>query len=180
MRRVAATVVGLLLFAVPLVAQQGDARPRLTAEDYKRAERWMGYNTTPLVFRTTVRPNWLPDDRFWYRVTVPGGAEFVLVDPATATREPAFDHVALAATLSKAADTTYTPTTLPFTQIEFAPDGQNVQFTAADRRWTCDRPATQCTSIPASGREARARNGAAGNAQVLSPDGTDTAWRFRD
>ena len=66
--------------------------PALTADDYARAERFMGYNTTPLVFRTAVRPNWLTDDRFWYRNTVPGGAEFILVDPARATRERAFDH----------------------------------------------------------------------------------------
>ena len=26
----------------------------------------MGYNTTPLVVRSGVRPNWLPDERFWY------------------------------------------------------------------------------------------------------------------
>jgi len=64
MRRVAVSVVGLVLFAAPLLAQQGGApRPQLTADDYARAERWLGYNTASLVFRTSVRPNWLPDDR---------------------------------------------------------------------------------------------------------------------
>jgi dipeptidyl-peptidase-4 len=59
----------------------------LTSADYARAERFMGYNTTPLVSRMTVRPNWLADDRFWYRVTTPEGSERVLVDPAKGTRE---------------------------------------------------------------------------------------------
>src|SRR5688572_22385093 len=103
MRRFAVAAVGIFLFAAPLVAQQGDAaRPRLTAEDYQRAERFMGYNTIPLVYRSAVRANWLPDDRFWYRVNVEGGNEFILVDPARATRERAFNHDAVAASLSKA------------------------------------------------------------------------------
>ena len=52
MRRFA-VVVGLFLFVAPLLAQpapsraeaQDAARPRLTADDYARAERFMGYNT---------------------------------------------------------------------------------------------------------------------------------------
>ena len=30
--------------------------------------------------------NWLPDDRFWYRVTTPTGSEAFLVDPLKATK----------------------------------------------------------------------------------------------
>ena len=58
----------------------------LTAADYARAERLMGYNTTALVSGGAVSPTWLPDDRFWYRVTTEKGPEFVLVDPARRTR----------------------------------------------------------------------------------------------
>jgi dipeptidyl-peptidase-4 len=179
MRRLAAVTIGVLLFAAPLVAQQGDAaRPRLTADDYARAERWMNYNTTPLVFRTTVRANWLPDDRFWYRNTIPGGAEFVLIDPARASREPAFDHAALAATLSKASGASYTAATLPFMTLEFVNDGKSIQFATAERRWTCDRQGSACTSSSAAaGREAGRRGPVAGGgAQVLSPDGKRAAF----
>ena len=178
MRRFAVVTIGVLLFTAPLVAQQGDAaRPRLTAEDYARAERWMNYNTTPLVFRTTVRANWLPDDRFWYRNANPDGSEFVLVAPARATREPAFDHAALAATLSKAASTHYTATSLPFTQIDFVNDGKSVQFTQGDRLWTCDRRGTACTSAAGTARDGGRRGpGTVGTAQVLSPDGKRAAF----
>src|SRR5215469_11424531 len=86
----------LLLSAAPLLAQSRT----FTAADYAHAEQFMGYNTTPLVYRSGVRPNWLAEDRFWYRVTTPAGAEFVLVDPAKGTRAPAFDHGRVAATLS--------------------------------------------------------------------------------
>src|SRR6266542_2394003 len=43
-----------------VVAQQpADQRLALTTEDYARAERFLTYNTTPLVFRSGVRPTWL-------------------------------------------------------------------------------------------------------------------------
>ena len=58
----------LLSFAIagPCGAQQtGGETPRaFTAADYARAEKFMGYNTTPLVFHSGVRPTWLPDERF--------------------------------------------------------------------------------------------------------------------
>ena len=53
---------------LPVSAQQSSyAPPALTAADYARAEKFMGYNTTPLVLHGGVRPTWLGagDDRFW-------------------------------------------------------------------------------------------------------------------
>src|SRR3982750_2260493 len=95
------------------------AQQKFTAADYVRAEKLMGYNTTPLVLRSGVRPVWLPDERFWYRVTTSEGAEFILVDPAKGTRTPAFDHAKLAASLSKVSGRTYTAVNLPFQDLEF-------------------------------------------------------------
>src|SRR6476659_555962 len=100
------------------------AQQRFTAADYARAETLMGYNTTPLVLRSGVRPTWLPDERFWYRVTTTEGATFVLVDPATGTRQPAFDHSKLAAALSAATGRNYAAGNLPFQEVEFSADGQ--------------------------------------------------------
>ena len=31
-------------------------------------------------------PNWIPGDKFWYRVLTPTGSEFILVDPAKGTK----------------------------------------------------------------------------------------------
>ena len=89
-----------------LTALSAFAQQKFTAAEYQRAEKFMTYNTAPLVLRSGVRPNWLPDERFWYRVTTAEGSEFVLVDPAKGTRAPAFDHVKLAAALSSAAGRT--------------------------------------------------------------------------
>lgn len=52
------------------------AQPRtLTAADYARAEKFLGFNTQPLVSNTGVQPTWLPDGRFTYRVRQPDGAQ---------------------------------------------------------------------------------------------------------
>jgi hypothetical protein len=66
------------------------AQTKFTAAEYARAEKFMGYNTNPLVARSGVRPNWLPDERFWYRMTTAAG-RFGLVDPEGHTRT-GLDH----------------------------------------------------------------------------------------
>ena len=82
----AAAVAGISAVA-PLVAQNQTTRA-VTAADYARAERFMNYNVTPLVYRSGVRGNWLPDGRFWYRVTTENGSVATLVDPASGTKTP--------------------------------------------------------------------------------------------
>src|ERR1017187_2016733 len=75
------------LAATLLAIASASAQQKFTAADYARAEQLMGYNTTPLVLRSGVRPNWLPDEPFWPRVPPAGGAEFLLGDPAKGTRD---------------------------------------------------------------------------------------------
>jgi dipeptidyl-peptidase-4 len=79
----------VLATTTAIAQRSGDASRALTAADYARAEKFMTYNTTPLVLRSGVRPMWLPGDpseRFWYRVTTEKGIEAVLVDPGKGTR----------------------------------------------------------------------------------------------
>jgi dipeptidyl aminopeptidase/acylaminoacyl peptidase len=157
----------LSLFTAALLVSPAAAQ--VTADDYARAERFLGYNTTPLVFGAGIRPTALPDGRFWYRVATPDGFEFILVDPAHRSRARAFDHAKLAAALSRAADTTYDALHLPFTQLDFTPDGRSFTFDVGPRHWTCDVTATQCTPSP------RRRDPVLDNG-VLSPDGKRVAF----
>src|SRR5436305_6943240 len=87
-----------LAVSLPAVAQQ----KTYTAAEYARAEKFMGYNTNPLVYHS-VRPAWLPDDRVWFRDVSADGSQFVILDPASGKREPAFDHAKVAAALTAAA-----------------------------------------------------------------------------
>jgi dipeptidyl aminopeptidase/acylaminoacyl peptidase len=74
-------VAAALAAATPLFAQR-----QMPAAEYAHAERYMNYNTTPLVFGTNVRPTWLPDERLWFRDVTPTGTQVILVDPAKGTR----------------------------------------------------------------------------------------------
>jgi dipeptidyl-peptidase 4 len=153
---------------VPVIAQQPAA---LTAADYARAEKWMGYNTNPLVYRSGIRPNWQSDDRFWYRLVTAEGSEFVMFNPASGTRAPAFDHVKLAAALSAASGTSVDAHHLPFTDFELSVDGQTVSFTAQRRRWKCDMAAGKCIAEGTAQTAAQGFPGRGGAANsVTSPD----------
>jgi dipeptidyl-peptidase-4 len=90
-RRVLLTgVLGTILAAVALGrAQQASpfAPKTITAADYAQAETFFGPAVTSLVFKASVRPTWLPDERFWYRNTnADGSIETILVDPVKRTR----------------------------------------------------------------------------------------------
>jgi dipeptidyl aminopeptidase/acylaminoacyl peptidase len=165
-------VLFLLGLAVngPATAQQAAPPRAVTAADYARAEKFMGYNTEPLVDHA-VQPAWTSDERLWYRDTDAQGVRFVVFDPAKLTKEPAFDHVRLAAALSQAAGRTYEANKLPFREIEFTADGQSVSFRLGRRRFQCDRQGSQCTAEGnAEGPPGRmGRRGRAGN-DVPSPD----------
>jgi dipeptidyl aminopeptidase/acylaminoacyl peptidase len=140
------TLAAASLDALPAIAQQRV----FTAADYARAEKFMGYNTTPLVTHSGVRPNWLPDERLWYRVATEAGSEFVLADPARGTRGPAFDHAKLAAALSTAANAKYDAGHLPFMSFEFSAGGKEITFNAAGKAWKCDLDAYTCASTGAA------------------------------
>ena len=161
------------------------AQPRVyTAADYERAEKALGTNTNSLVFRTGIRPTWLPDERFWYRVTSADGSEFILVDTAKGTRAPAFDHARLAsASAFQAWPVRSTmPRTLPFTEIDLAADG--VSFNVSGKRYKCDVAGNACAETGAAtagagggGRGGRGGGrggrggGGGGRSESMSPDG---------
>src|SRR5207248_10562045 len=128
-----------------LIGRVADAQTRaLTADDYARAEKFMGYNVNALVLHAPAQPTWINDDRFWYRTTTENGTEFFVVDATTGARTPAFDQTKLAAALSSAAGTNYSAYRLPFNAFAFTADGRSVTFNAGDRRWTCDAAGAKC------------------------------------
>jgi len=125
-----------------LRAQDAD----LTAADYNRAERFLGWHAETLVSGDEVTPRWLEDgSRFWYRNRLGEGHEFVFVDPSGATRRQLFDHHRLAAAMSVADDTAYVGTKLPFDDFEFVDELQSIEFQARARRFVCDIVRYACT-----------------------------------
>jgi dipeptidyl aminopeptidase/acylaminoacyl peptidase len=99
------------------------------------------------VYRDKVTPHWFAgDSRFWYRNDLKNNTkEFILVDADKGTRALAFDHVKLAAALSKAAGGDYRADRLPFDEIDFDDDAKTVRFDANGKRWRCDLESYACT-----------------------------------
>lgn len=164
-----------------LSAQQGK---QFTPEDYQKAEDLMGYSTQKYIDRASVQPNWLPGDKFWYRVLTPQGSEFMLVDPAKGNRSAAFDHQKLAAALSTASGQQYPATMLPFQFFTYSDDGKSISFRAANKQWKCDLQTYTCSpdTSQAGGNAGRQGfggggfRGRGGGNEVLSPDGTKVAF----
>jgi dipeptidyl aminopeptidase/acylaminoacyl peptidase len=165
----------LPLLIVPFAfALDSAAQPALTAADYARAEKFMGYNTNPLVYHA-VHPAWTPDERLWYRDTDADGARFALFDPAKLAKEPAFDHAKLAAALSAATGKKYEANKLPFNAIELSEDGVSpsfgVSFQIGAQRYRCDRQGSQCAV-----EQGGAATGGRGRTDAPSPDKKKTAF----
>jgi dipeptidyl aminopeptidase/acylaminoacyl peptidase len=78
-----------VLSALPALAQQPYRVAEVTAADYARGEKYLAPGVANLTSGGVVQPNWLPDDRFWYRVTgtgTPATVTVVLVNPVAKTK----------------------------------------------------------------------------------------------
>jgi dipeptidyl aminopeptidase/acylaminoacyl peptidase len=167
------------LFAL-VVTAQAQQRPVLTTNQYEQAQRFLGSNIEQFVDHSSVRPNWLPGDRFWYRDLNARGSEFVLVDPATGIRSVAFDHQKLAEALSKATGKSYEATRLPFQVFSYSPDNASIILQVDGKQWKYELQSGQLTADasvlpPMPSTEGRPSRNSAGN-EVLSPDKKRAAY----
>ncbi len=97
MNKILSLTIALFLFA-PTAFAQTTAPRVLTAADYDRAAQMLGFNTNQLVDRSAaIRPTFLPDGRFYYRVLTTTGSEYVLINPADGSRKTGADLNALGA-----------------------------------------------------------------------------------
>src|SRR5215831_8745657 len=137
----------LLLTFLPLIVQA-----QVTQGDYERAAA-LRRKYDGLALNIVDRPTWIgKTNQFWYRKSVKGGNEFVLVDAETLTKKPAFDHEKLAASLSAATGKKYGPVTLPFTTITFVDNQQAIEFVTDASRWRCGLADYSCENRgPATG-----------------------------
>ena len=108
-----------------------------TVADYERADSFDAW-TRGLVVDVAGEPHWIGETScFWYRKSVAGGNQFLLVDPLALEKRPAFDHARIAASFSAVRGDTLTAITLPFASFEFADDGNAIEFTLSDSTWEC-------------------------------------------
>jgi dipeptidyl aminopeptidase/acylaminoacyl peptidase len=139
-----ALAAGLLVCATGAMAQGRT----LTAQDYARAERFMPYNTAPLVDHDVQRVKWLDDTHFWYRDHDASGDHVMEMDTGTGKAAPAFDQAKLAAALGKATGKPVAADKVPARGFDFSvlPDGR-YDIDLMGKHYLCDlKGAGECTA----------------------------------
>ncbi len=158
------TVCVCLLVPLPVQAQG-------TIADYQRAMA-LGKRYDGLALSVVDERQWIRDtNRFWYRRSVRGGHEFMLVDADAKTKQPAFDHVRMAEAVSSATSGKYTALTLPFMVFSFADDDRAIEFAVTQPNgaaapapgprpmWHCSLDAYTCRQAEPTGRGGRGGGG---------------------
>jgi dipeptidyl aminopeptidase/acylaminoacyl peptidase len=164
---VVVSLVGVLLPAA--VRAQG------TRADYDRAEG-LRARYEALVANVPDSATWIGETpRFWYRRSIAGGFEFVLVDAASGQKQAPFDHARLASALSQAAKGSWTAATLPFNAFRLVDQDRGIEFQIDQSRWTCTLADYRCTKGERSAAEPppgalRGVNGPVRGPHVVSSD----------
>jgi dipeptidyl aminopeptidase/acylaminoacyl peptidase len=161
------------------VALPARAEAQATLADYQRAmtlrDKYDG-----LAINIADAPRWIGEtSRFYYRRTVKGGHEWILVEGATQEKRPAFDHVRLAEAIATATKRKATAVELPFNNFTFVDDEKSIEFTlgggpgGAGRGaapggagdvppWRCSLETYTCRQQPARGTGRGGRGGRGG------------------
>lgn len=113
-----------LVFTKPEQAK----KQQVTAGDYTRALKMSNTNLQDLVTGEIQTRGWLEDGRLWFSESTKDGWQFFLTDPVKRTKNPAFDHVQMAKTLSDVTGKKVKPVHLPFKEIKFSADGSVIEF----------------------------------------------------
>src|SRR5688500_10049844 len=166
----AALMGGLLLGAMSLGAAAQSST--VTADDYARAERMLGHNTSPLVDHALSAITWADDGHVVYVDSDADGARFMRLDVATGKAVVAFDHARLGDALAKATGKPVDAKKLNRTVsgFELQADGR-LDVDARGTHYLCDlgeQPA--CTAKPSP----KAKDG--DGPGVLSPDKRSEAF----
>src|ERR1044072_6767874 len=169
MSRIFALAVSCALFAIGLIAARSARCAEVGAANYVRAERFLSWNRHKYLPNADVQPHWIHgQDRFWYRRTdARGSNRFVVVDAASGSRAPAFDQARVAPGLSRALARHIAADELPFSTFRYVQQGHAIEFSLADKLWSCRTDRTACLSRSAP---------AADSTAVLSPDGKWAAF----
>ena len=161
-----------------------------TLADYQRAQG-LQRKARSLVVNSPGTPTWIGNsEHFWYARSVKGGTEFMLVDAASASKKPAFDHEKLAAAINSASSQHYTALTLPFAPqagrggraagptapmsapLTFADDEKSIQFGTGGSMYKCSLTDYACTKqgpIPAAAFGRGARGGPSPEEELAAP-----------
>ena len=127
-------------------SQTDEQLESISDEDYHRAESFLGQHINSLVYNTVSNINWQDDGRITFLYTVPGGAEFMVADPSSNYLSRAFNHEALAETLSAITGLSIDDLSLPFRDFDFTNNGSAISFSVNGINFTCSTDGENCNT----------------------------------
>jgi len=152
------------LFVMIALGTASAALAQGTQADYDRALN-LRKKYESLIGSVPEAPRWIArTHKAYYRRTVKGGHDFILVDADAKTKAPAFDHAKIASALGSATGKTYTALELPFNAFDYVDSERSIQFTAEDAVWRCELAASTCRKATAEEMQQGGRGGRGGGA----------------
>ena len=163
--RVKLSTLFLFLFFVAQV----DAQITVTEEDYARAEATLGTTTRGMVYHTSIQPNWLEDDRFWYLQRMPTDNVYMMVDPARGEHRPLFDEARMTEAINHHLG--ISGAEVNFSRVSFDGETDRLLSPQGHGNIACSVISYTCESIERTDGENTRRTAA------ISPDGNYEAFR---
>ena len=161
-------IVALILFLTCSI--EASAQITVSEDDYARAESMLSTTTRSMVYHTTLRPNWLDEDRFWYLHASPEGSEFILIDPGQGQQNPLFEHARMAEAISGYLQSPEAE--VDFSRFSFDPESERIRsFSGQDESMACSIVTYICESVNETDRSGIRPTAA------VSPDGKYEAFR---
>jgi dipeptidyl aminopeptidase/acylaminoacyl peptidase len=159
-------LLGALVMSVLSAGVAAQTRS-LSADDYAHAERFVGYNTMPLVDHAVQNAMWLDDNHFWFRDHDVNGDHYQRMDVTTGKAEPAFDQAKLAAALTKLTGKTVDAKKLSIMDYSVAADGR-YNIGTRSKHYVCDLASEGVCVVKGQSDKGQAKHG--DEPGVLSPD----------
>ncbi len=160
----------LLILCSALISGNSFAQQSITAADYARAEKSLGFYTFKLMENASVNATWINDHSFWYSTKENGVTSYILVDAEKGTKKPAYDLSKLTAAVNKLTGSTYKENELALIGFEIMPDAKSAGFKIAGKQYKYDL----ATGNLSAWQKAEAKRVSRDN--TISPDGKWMAY----
>lgn len=135
---------------------------------YERAAGYLSWNVRQNIYYAPVRPVWLEDGSFWYRIRTSEGTFFRYYDSETGQTTPAFDHRLLAEAIAGRRGRSVREGDLPFGHFRYLDGRSKIRFALSGEIWTCNLENYVCED-PAPRRETP-------ESSVVAPDRQQAAF----
>jgi len=112
-----------------------NSEKQFTIAEYEAAAKHMDWNLNSLVYNQVSNSSFVSGNQLLYSTTDKNGTTFILVNPDSETKRPAFNHKKLAEALSKELNEEIEATTLPIADVSFSDDLNTLQFTTFNKKY---------------------------------------------